>query len=411
MSLTDLMGAPTFRSTKGRVPVFRPLVNGVQFDITVQRAGISLSMGSHEIALMSVTSNTLTTTDGLIDSTVSFYWGQAPRTELFTGYITDVNVTQAGKGSLSFDMVIMGVTRVMQTGKPRLWRLKTIPSTVQALAYLNFLGYTGHDHPHLWKSLSQTEESDWQMVNGLASRMGWGIFTRYGVVMLYDPRQLFTENGSYCTLLSSQDQDFDATADRRLIEFNPSEVSEQNPANMGLKIAYFADNGQVQVASQLGKFKAYRFMTNFIIANKDEAQIYINAQQSTPESWKQSAEARIWGDADIYPGMSIDVITSNTAYYRSKFDGRWLVLMVQHQMDTQQFQTNLGLARPDSSTPISQSTYTSPWFGKPKPGVMPVPDTRSDVPGGERIGSGDQSDPTVHIWSSTWTDPRIRSIL
>ena len=60
------------------------------------------------------------------------------------------------------------------------------------------------------------------------------------------------------------------------------------------------------------------------------------------ERWNQQATARIWGDADIYPGMCVDVLTANTAYYRSKYDGRWLVTSPA-QDGHQQFQTLLYL--------------------------------------------------------------------
>ena len=391
MSMTDLLSAPTYRSTKGRVPIFRPLLNGEEFDILVKDASFVSAFDMHDIATLSVSSPTLTTTEGILDSTISFYWGTAPRTELFCGYVTNVQVDKAGKGNLTFAMQIIGATRPMQKGRPRFWRKKLVPSAVEALSYSNGLGYIGHDHTHLWEALAQTSESDWQMAVSLTKRLGWSIFNRYGVVMCYDPSIIMRDSGAYARLVSVEtNEDFNVSNDRRLIEFTPAEAAEEVPQNMGAQIAYFTDKGDVQVAKEIGEFKAYRFFSA-VIRNAEEAAIYTNSGKSRITEWKQRADARIWGDADILPGMLVDVVTANRAYYREKFDGRWMVVGAQHKMDVQQFQTQLQLGRPESRTQISQTPYTPFWttVGKARPTLS--------------IQDG--------AWISSWTDPRLRSIL
>ena len=390
-ALTDLASSPTYRSTKGRVPIFRPLLNGEEFEITVQEAGFMLSDFAHDVATLSCSSSTITETDDFIDSTISFLYGQAPRTEMFCGYITNVKVTQAGKGNLSFDLALFGVTRSMQVGQPRYWSNKTIPSAIQGMCYQRGLGFYSHDQPFIWKALAQTEETDWRLAGNLIRRIGWSLFNRYGVVMCYDPNELFMNSGSYATLRSAQDRDFDFTEDRRLIEFNPAEVSDEVPENLGAKVAYFTDRGDVQITTQQGSFKNLRFVTQHTIRNADEATLYANAAAHRIEEWNQSAEARIWGDTDIYPGMCVDVITSDPRYYRDKYNGRWLVRAVSHKMDIQQFQTMLHLVRPFSTAPITQDPYASFWAkaGKARPTLS--------------ITEGK--------WLSSWSDARARSVL
>ena len=391
MSLMDLIAAPTSRSTKGRVPIFRPLLNGEEFDVTFQEAVIQMGEGAHDTVLAQCTSATLTTTDGMLKSAISFYWGQAPRTELFCGYIVGVGVTKAGEGSLSFGLIILGVTKVMQEGKPRFWRNKSVPSAVKSLAYSNGLGAYTHDHTFLWGSMAQTDQSDWKMLDVQVNRIGWSVFNRYGVVLAYDALALFKESGSYCTLTSSQDQDFDPTADRRMIEFNPSEEADENPVSMGTKVAYFTDRNDVQVTKQLGDHTKYKFVTSWVLRNVEEATYYANASTYKATSWDQTAIARIWGDSDIYPGMSVTVVTTNNTYLRSKYDGRWFVHAVSHKMDRQSFQTQLSMARPASNTQVSQEAYRSFWAiaGRPRP-------TLSLVDG---------------AWVSSWTDARVQSVL
>ena len=401
MSLTDLSATPSYRATRGRVPVFRPLLNGEEFDIVVLEAVFQLGVASHEMVTLSCTSPSLTNTDGMLNSTLSFFYGQAPRTELFQGYIINVSVSSAGKGALSFNLLLLGPTKVMQVGQPRFWVNKTVPSALKDVANSNLLGVTTHDHTFVWKSLAQTDESDLSIMRLLVQRLGWALFSRYGVVLCWNPYELFTKQGSYATLLSSQDQDFDASAERRLIDFTPEESSEENPNSMGKKLAYFADSEQVQVTKEKGVHAKYKFVTNFVIRNAEEAEIYVNADEMM-DSWKQQATARIWGDADIYPGMSVDVVTANPTYYRSKFDGRWLVAKVQHKMDTSQFQTQMTLVRPDNKTTITQDPYESFWVtaGKPKPALTLQENTEES-----------SSTVTSRRWVSSWSNPTVQSVV
>jgi len=390
MTMTDLLPSVTARSTKGRVPVFRPLLKGEEFPVKFTSAKIVCAVGAHEAATLSCTSTELTTTDGLTNKPISFLYGQAPRTETFCGYIVDVGETRAGQGSISFDLQVLGVTQPMQVGQPRFWTNRTIPSAVEATAFSSKLGFDGHTHPFVWRSLAQTSESDWTYVTQLVDRIGWGIFNRYGVVMCYDPLKLFQDQGVYASLVSSQDQDFDPTADRRLIEFNPTEASDLIPQTLGHKLAYFTDAGQVQVLKEIGDFQKYVFVSNRVIRNAEEAELYADSSSET-DKWKQMALARMWGDADIYPGMCIDVVTTNARYLRQKFDGRWLVTGTTHSMDAQQYQTMLLLRRPGSSTVVTQNPYQGFWTTakRPRPTLSIINDE----------------------WVSSWTNSYAGSVL
>ena len=202
--------------------------------------------------------------------------------------------------------------------------------------------------------------------------------------------------------MSSQDQDFDASAERRLIDFTPQEASEENPDSMGKQIAYFADNDQVQTVKESGVLTPSTSSS----PTSSSATPRRRRSTSTPtrrrNSWKQQATARIWGDADIYPGMSVDVITANPTYYRSKFDGRWLVVKTQHKMDTSQFQTQLSLIRPDNKTSIRHDPYESFWGMASKP--KPCSPSRS--PRVRQV-----STVTRRRWVSSWANPTVQSIV
>ena len=390
MSLTDIGQEQTFRSTKGRVPIFQPMLNGEVFEVTITDATVVLSEKKHDMVKMTCLSTVLEDTDGILDSTISFFYGQAPRTEMFTGYVVDVGEAQTGEGSLTFDLEILGPSKVMQQVTPRFWYRRSAPEVVQDLAYANGLGFVGHGPAYIWHAVSQTDESDWTKAVTLANRLGWSLFQRYGVLMCYDPVRLFSESGSYARLVSAQDHDFNFESDRRLIDFHPTEVSAAHPDRMGGKVGYFTETGQVQVAKQEGEFTRYKFYSELVIRTAEDAKVFLTALGTRMDSWKQLAVARIWGDADILPGMCIDIYTHNERYTKKdQFNGRWLVRVVKHMMDRSQFQTQLSLSRPAATQSVASEPYQSFWYqaGKPKPHML--------------LQEG--------VWVSSWTNPTAAS--
>lgn len=391
MTMTDVSAEPTFRSTRGRCPVFRPLLNGEEFPVTFTEVIAALGENIHDSMVMGCISTELTDTEGILDSTISFVYGQAPRAQLFNGYIIGVTGEKKGESTLTFSIAVMGATQVMQKGRPRFWTSKSIPNAVESLSFSNNLGFSGHQHPYLWQSLAQTNESDWQQSVSLAGRIGWSIYSRHGVVLCHNSSALFSDEGSYATLRSAQDHDFDVEEHRRMIDFTANEQSSEIPENMGTKLAYFTDNGTVQVTTETGEFRSYKYSTNQVIRNAEEAAFYANKGQSQVDGWKQSADARIWGDTDIYPGMLVDVVTTNPRFFRDKFDGRWLVQSVKHAMDTNQFQTQLRLRRDDPKAHVSPMPYVSFWETAKK--ARPSLSIRDKV------------------WVSSWSSPEVSSSL
>ena len=169
------------RSTRGRAPVSTLMRYGEEMDATVTEMVVLYAEGQHDQAVLSCISSTLENTDGFIDSTFSFYFGAAPRASLFQGYITGVTDEQEAQGQLSFKLTVLGATKVMFEGKPRFWANKSVPDAIRELASANQLGFYGHTHNFVWRALAQTEESDWKMVNRLAERIGWVVYSRFGV--------------------------------------------------------------------------------------------------------------------------------------------------------------------------------------------------------------------------------------
>src|SRR5262245_16671866 len=174
--MTNLDTTPvTARDTRGITPVGRIMLNGETLNIRVNEATISFVSNQHDQAKLTCTSTELESTEGMLDSVFSFAFGQAPRIETFQGYIVDVSEEQDSQGLLSFVLTVLGPSKMMFEGAPRYWVNQNIPGAVQNLAYRNLLGFAGHSHTHVWPALAQTQESDWQMITRLASRIGFKI--------------------------------------------------------------------------------------------------------------------------------------------------------------------------------------------------------------------------------------------
>jgi hypothetical protein len=406
VSVADLLPQSSTRSTRGRCPVYAFKLDGNDLDVLAQSATVRTGENEHDQASITVSSPTLTTTEGMTDKPISFRWGVERRLETFAGYVTDVKEdTAQGSGiSLSFTMSVMGATKNMFDGEPHYWANKSVPSAVRDLASKNLLGYTGHTHDYLWQALAQTSESDWEYAGKLAKRLGWQLTNRYGVVQCYDPLKLFREQGTYTRLVMGGATGLNIQADRILLDFQPMEEADVLNTNLGRKYGYFTSSGDVQIVSQPGDFPGYTFSTDIVIADQDAAKVYADSGNIDMDRWTQYALARIWGDADIYPGMCVEVITTNKAYLKTKYDGKWLVRQVAHTMDRQSYQTLLSLARPDGKTTVSTPTYVPFWqaqpigqeLGRPKPTLY----------------LKDAVDEDSHrTWASSWADRYVGSIL
>ena len=396
MTIADVRPLET-RSTRGRTPLYGFKLNGETLDLTAQSATLTMGEGMHDQATIKVSSPTLEDTDGLADGLITFRWGASPRAETFTGYIMDVkeDKAQGSTVSLAFTMSVLGPTKVMFEGSPHFWANKSVPSAVRDMAAKNQLGYTGHDHIHLWSALAQTRESDFTTILAFAKRIGWQIYNRYGVLMCYDPVRLYNESGVYTKLVMGT-TGITGTS-RVLLDFQPVEESEVLKMNLGRKFGYFTSNDEAQIATQPGDFRGYVFGSDAVINDQEAAKVYADAANVDMDRWKQYAIARIWGDADVYPGMCVEIQTTNKQFLKAKYDGKWLIRSTSHQMDRQQYQTILNLARPPSTPPV-EFAYTAFWqeagnSGRSKPILTQSTDTAKPQ------------------WVSSWSERNIASIL
>ena len=234
--------------------------------------------------------------------------------------------------------------------------------------------------------------------------IGWVVFHRYGVLLCYDPYKLFTEQRDYAIAAVRSGPGLRLRRRPAADRLHSQRGVGREPRHMGKKVAYFTDNGQVQIDQGAGRIQEVQVRTPIRIRNAEEAEIYANADAARVDSWKQQAAARIWGDADIYPGMNIDVLTANPRYSEHKFDGRWLVARSSTRWTASSSRRSCPYLDRRNKTPIPQEPYEPFWVtaGKPKPtlALEAEPAPNSDTP----------STTTTKRWVSSWTDPTVRSV-
>lgn len=380
------MADSSFDPTFLNIPIRALTINGSTFPIVTREATIIRGVNKHDTMELSCLLPGQITFDGkvripldeaqpasgtrdvdvqtLVRQPVSFVYGVSPQTEQFVGYITQVQQEEKFKEGLNLKLTLTGASLVLQKVIRRFDTLVTVPNAVSNRVNAQWLGFYGDPHTFVWPTLAQTIETDWEMCVKLADSIGYLIFPWGAVVRAQDPRLLFKQF-PYTLLTTSDDL---LESDRKLMDFNPMEQSSDLLDKQGLEVFFFDPNGKVVSLRQnlTGNSPLWTPFTERAVESREEAQVILNAAESSVLRWQQQASARIRGDAAIYPGLIVDVAAGGTNF---NFNGRWLVVQVSHSMNRQAFQTELRLTRPlhipSSAGSIFQHWWTTAGMAKP----------------------------------------------
>ena len=144
--------------------------------------------------------------------------------------------------------------------------------------------------------------------------------------------------------------------------------SSKPPSSLGLprrtserRIGYF-NGASVETLTQPGDFKGFRQETDSVLRSQPEAKAFMDGLDIRLDAWSQNAVARLWGDADIFPMMCVEVVTVREAFRYAKYDGKWMVRAVSHKANNQSFQSVLYLTRPDPDDYPSMSVTFKPFW-------------------------------------------------
>jgi hypothetical protein len=325
------------------IPISRVTFDGVPFNINPLSCDIAQSIGDHEqITLNMEPVRGLSLSDGAY-KTLSFAW-DSDSSGRFYGYVVEYTVgpRRNTPGTL-ITVTAMGPTMVMKTGKPRFFTNATVADVVarvSAEAQLGFVDEFGRDH-YIWPQLAQTDESDWEFVNDLATRVGSQILCTEGVLRLIDPQNVLSRSEPVMLLTNGQEQTSRPSVG--VFEYNATSYSNRLPRSYAPTVSFLNSGVPQTVSGTVGKYSFQQYFSASVpVRNQAEAEL---AQITLPVDWEQQAQIRVSGSAKLNPGAVVYVRGGDKAARNEPYDGFWYITEAQHSLAKLVYQTTLRLAR------------------------------------------------------------------
>jgi len=346
------------------IPIHRVAFDGMPFDISPLSCTIRQSIGQHEQVEIKMTPvNGLSLESGAY-RTLSFTWdvNSAGR---FYGYVTDYSVGARGNApGTVVSVTAMGTSFVMKTGRPRFFTNNTVAEAIARVvadAQLGFVDEFGKDH-YVWPQLAQTDESDWEFINDLATREGSQVLITDGVVRLIDPKSVLSRTEPVLVLTNSMAATPQDIAG--LFDFTATQYTNRLPSSYTPTVAFLSDRKVQTVPGSSGMYQYQQyFSAERPLRNKEEAEL---AQINMPVDWTQKAEARVSGSAKLTPGTVTAVQSGIRAAKNQPYDGFWYVTDATHIMAKQSFQSKVSLARVVSGSRRSMPYPSKNWWVDPR---------------------------------------------
>lgn len=332
----------------------------------VKSLAISFAANKHDQAVLT-TKLTKSQAKEFLNQTVSITYGPTVKRDTFRGYIEVIRPSRKYQEDLIYDIVCLGVTQPMQTGETRFWTDRTAPSVASEVVLAHKLGFMSEGHGFVWPSLSQTGDSDWEVVTKAAALCGFVVVVTDGVVRLVDAEHQLRSAAPIVHLVKG-DQVLDSG--RELLDFTPEEESTSLRKNTRPSYAFFDRNAGVGTTPREEEGDTqYRYVTSYPVSSREMADVLISAWERSTEFWVESAKARTRGNARIKPGDLVAISLGTSSVIVNENDGLWFVVGVTHNLTHNSFQTELVLARDKVRKPSNteyKDFYSNVQYGRPK---------------------------------------------
>jgi hypothetical protein len=369
--------------TLQRIPVREIVIDDAQVNLSsseIKQVRVSLTENKHDAATIT-TQLSKAQIDTYAGKTISFSYGPGSRRSMFYGYVLTVTPAQGYQTDTVVDINCLGTTWPMQSGQPRFFVNRTVPSIVAEIVRGYDLGVQVDEHQYVFSALAQTNESDWEFIRALAARIGYAIYIYGGLVRLVDPSRVQNETGIFQHYIKADDI---LDTSRGLLEFTPTTQSLNIRDNLQPAFG-FLEAGEGRLSQALDR--PFRLDTNRVVRDREMAEVYTEAWNRNVNAWNHQAAARINGDARLTPGITISVKVSATRSGINEHDGTWLVRGIEHSISHNSFQSQLSLARDDTPAPFNPDFR---WF-------------YATGPGEPRVLRSDALEPR---WVSSWRHPQ-----
>lgn len=316
----------------------------VPTDVTIISAFISLGAGSHDQVDLTIKTGT-SDYGNWSSSPISFQFGQRLLETTFNGYVKSAAPSAASPmatGSGSVTVSALGVSYKMRQGRPRFWSNVLVSDAIADIVAGYQLGVIKEQNDSFqWQAQSQTTDSDWAAILALARYNGYLVLVTDGVVRVCDPQRLLRTSG-YAIQVSQMTSATDTA--HNLYEWTSTYDVDTLTNNTFVPVfSFLTKSDEVQYSESLGVGK-YLY-TEYPVRSLEMANAIHDGIMVMTDNWACTGAARIRGNAAMLPGDVVTVRLSPTTTIVNKDDGPWLVIAVQHTLDSNSFQTMLLLKR------------------------------------------------------------------
>lgn len=272
-------------------------------------------------------------------SPVTFTWTSFNGTETFTGYVHSAEpyVTQSTNGTR---LTLVSAGMPLKRPAQKIWTGVSASDVAAALAARYGLQADIEPHPRIFPQIPQMGISDWELLGGLAQRVGYSLRVEGITLQFVSRARLARYYRPLAPKLSlSPTDNFDVTALRDVLEFRPtiSDHQTESRAVLANHVVSALDSVTRSVVSTVvsgtttpGRDQtvpAYdRFHTVESARNSNETQ-WIAQAQAENNRYPNTATAVMFGNPLLAPNRVV-----NISGLPDSLDGFWTVLEANHHI-------------------------------------------------------------------------------
>jgi len=308
---------------------------------------------SHDVLILKVKAANLTKGNRLTaGDPVEFFWGTKESNSTWYGYIYSIE-RRTDITNSSTRIVCVGLSFHMKNQSQRIMKNVTADKFAKKIAKVHGLKAKTSKHPRVFPMISQSGQSDWQMLSRLAAQCGYAFRVENGTLIFKSYKELYEEskrNAPYFLYVDTPSNALSALT--QVYHFRPL-ISEKGAdldgASLRRNMTILDKKGNIKKTKHKPKYKKYKVsdstVANFFSENPDPLfskvitdEVSVSATYSKnvlssmaiDQGYRYQAKAKIGGNPQIRPYNVIYI--DGLVFY-----GYWVVMEVIHKFGSAMF--------------------------------------------------------------------------
>lgn len=357
--------------------IYQVYVNGVPVvaPVFILDAELNETWGSHDVFVFRVEYNRASNMNNISpwpdNAPIQVAWGRKPQAlNMWYGYVNHHKLSgnaDSGTHNLQYTYFCIGTSKPMNSVDNQFWGSVTPTYIAKQIAQQHHLRCIVTSTTWVLSSEVQSNESDFQFMNRIASKTGFRFWVSGGTLYFIDPSVVIVGAGQTTVPTYRMDKRLDWQDTMRAFQKLQGDNLPGAPVAKRSVWGVDTSTGKVFQASA-GSGSVQQTSTARVATSLAEGQLHVNAWQDLSQWWV-AATAELFGDSTIYPGKVIGLIGNAVP---KPDQGLWIVSSARHLMKmsgtaiaTQdKYMTQVGLTR-NSTGPqptIKGATQISPEF-------------------------------------------------